>query len=91
VRVLLPVGAVKAWAIEDVPLVSLAEPSIAAYRPLCGLLVVTEQRVGYPGEGQLPEGQLVHFSCATPGGWAIGPLHRVTKDLWPVTVAHIAS
>lgn len=51
-RVLLPAGAVKVWAIEEVPLAGLAEPSIAAYWPLCGLDVVTEQTAACPPQLQ---------------------------------------
>ena len=51
-RVLLPAGAVKAWVIEEVPLVGLAEPSIAAYWPLCGPVVVTEQAAACPPQLQ---------------------------------------
>src|SRR5579859_267711 len=51
-RVALPAGAVKVWVSDEVPLVGLAEPRIAAYVPLCGLLVVTEQTAACPPQLQ---------------------------------------
>lgn len=43
----------------------------------------------HPGEGQLPDGQIVHAAGPTPGGWTIIAIHD-SQESWERFRDHIA-